>query len=324
MPKPCRRIRCLYITQKNGAMWKEWLTFSRGERYGIVTLSIIIILLASLTQLRAYIRPSSSMDFCPQTLRAVDSFINSLAYHPPAPSNQVFSFEQEEVPIFKRNEPFPFDPNTITLPELQRLGFSSRQAQAIDRYRKRFGPIRTASEFQRIYVVDSLMFTQLEPYIQISNEFATQPQLVSNKNSGPAVTTTPPPAAINLNTADTLALMSLRGIGRGYARRIVAYREMLGGFHSIDQLDEVYGFPVELKERVKESLFIDSTSIRSINLNLISYQELRNHPYINDYQARSIIYYRETMGGFKHHKDLINNKLLDSTAYKRFVAYADI
>lgn len=98
---------------------------------------------------------------------------------------------------------------------------------------------------------------------------------------------------VELNSADTTRLKQLRGIGSGYAKMIVAYREKLGGFYSSAQLLEVYKFPDETYQKIKNQLKVDTTLIKKININTATVKELKSHPYISYYQALSIVENRE-------------------------------
>ena len=300
-------------------MWKDWLTFSKGERYGIVVLATAVLILAALPYLQTLWRKTPILITSPQQSARIDSFLHALKFQE-VDTQTPFSFEKEESKQQSLGEPFPFDPNTITIPNLERLGFTHRQAVAIDRYRSRYQRFRTPSDFAKPYVVDSATFARLEPYIQIeatndSSSGSKHREARSHPNGLVKA------IVVELNTADTIKLMELRGIGMGYARRIVSYREILGGFHSIDQLEEIYGLPRSLKESLRESLVIDTSLIRRMDVNIISYNDLRRHPYITDYQARAIIYFRETIGAFEHPSEILRNRLVDSATYSRIQAY---
>ena len=98
---------------------------------------------------------------------------------------------------------------------------------------------------------------------------------------------------VELNSADTTRLKMLRGIGSGYAKMIVAYREKLGGFYKAEQLLEVYKFSDETYQKIKHQLSVDTTLIRKIKINEATVKELKSHPYISYYQALSIVENRE-------------------------------
>lgn len=105
---------------------------------------------------------------------------------------------------------------------------------------------------------------------------------------------------INLNTADTTMLKKVPGIGSYYARKVVAYRERLGGFFSPDQLFEIEGFPEDAVD------FLDCTAdgIRKLRVNQLSLAQLRRHPYISFYQAKAITDYRRLKGPLRSLDDL--------------------
>ncbi len=98
---------------------------------------------------------------------------------------------------------------------------------------------------------------------------------------------------VELNSADTTRLKMLRGIGSGYAKMIVAYRDKLGGFYKSEQLLEVYKFPDETYQKIKYQLSVDTTLIRKIKINEATVKQLKSHPYISYYQALSIVENRE-------------------------------
>lgn len=97
---------------------------------------------------------------------------------------------------------------------------------------------------------------------------------------------------IELNAADSIQLQELRGIGPGFAKRIVVYREQLGGYYCTEQLLEVYGFTEKLYNQVKGNVTVDATKIRKLNINKLNISQLKRHPYISYYEARAIYDYR--------------------------------
>lgn len=94
--------------------------------------------------------------------------------------------------------------------------------------------------------------------------------------------------AVELNTADTTLLKQLRGIGSGYAKMIVNYRTKLGGFYSKEQLLEVYRFPAETYAKIEHQLWVDTTYIQKIPINQFTIDQLKRHPYIRYFQAKSL------------------------------------
>ena len=168
----------------------------------------------------------------------------------------------------KKPEPelFPFDPNTVTAEELVRLGFSPRQAQVIENYRSKGGKFAAKKDFAKMYVVDSAAYARLEPYIKIKK--------------------------LNLNTADSMQLLSLRGIGPYYAHKILEYRRRLGGmFTSAEQLLEIDGFEKERLDGFVQSVEVTHGRPR-FSLWSATRSELAAHPYIGAYAAKGIARYK--------------------------------
>ena len=163
-------------------------------------------------------------------------------------------------------ESFPFDPNTISLEDLQRLGLTLRQAESVENYRSKGGRFRSKDDFRKMYVVSDTLFARLEPFIKIPK--------------------------VELNAADSAALVSLRGIGPYYAHKILEYRERLGGFMYKAQLLEIEGFDEDRLAGFSDNIEIDTT--RCIHLDLWNTAEsaLARHPYLGAKGARSITRYK--------------------------------
>lgn len=163
-------------------------------------------------------------------------------------------------------EVFEFDPNTVSHDDLVRLGFSQKQAQVIENYRNKGGKYNKPRDFAKMYVVDSAMYARLEPYIRITR--------------------------MDLNAADSLALISLRGIGPYYAHKILEYRRRLGGvFTSKAQLLEIEGIDADRLAGFEAAVETKPTRPR-YTLWSATKSELADHPYIGTYAAKGIVRYR--------------------------------
>ena len=124
---------------------------------------------------------------------------------------------------------------------------------------------------------------------------------------------------IVLNTSDTTQLKTVPGIGSYFARKIVQYGERLGGYVSVDQLDEIEGFPLD----AKEYFTIENANPRKLNVNKLSLNELRRHPYINFYRARAITDYRRLHGPLKSLDDLRLSKDFPPEIISRLEPYVE-
>ncbi|MBQ6437246.1 MAG: helix-hairpin-helix domain-containing protein [Bacteroidales bacterium] len=163
-------------------------------------------------------------------------------------------------------ESFVFNPNTVTHDELVRLGLSERQAEVIEHYREKGGQFRSKADFAKMYVVSDSLYERLERFIEIPR--------------------------LELNSADSSALVELRGIGPYYARKILSYRDSLGGYYEPEQLLEIRGIDSQRFAGLSENIFVDSSRIRPLRIWDISEDSLARHPYVGRQRAQSIARYR--------------------------------
>jgi len=162
-------------------------------------------------------------------------------------------------------ESFRFDPNTVSLEDLQRLGFSEKQALAIDAYRQKGGRFRRPADFARSYVVADSVYERLAPYIDIPR--------------------------VDINRADSVALLALPGIGPYFAGKVVAYRVQLGGYSRPEQLMEIYHFDEEKFAGLRD--LITCSPPAPFALWALPEADLSRHPHISRDEAHSIVLFRE-------------------------------
>ena len=172
----------------------------------------------------------------------------------------------------RRVESFRFNPNTVSVEELVRLGFSSKQAESILKYRNKGGRFRRKSDFARSFVVSDSIYRRLEPYIDIP--------------------------LLDLNRADSAALDALPGIGGWMAARILDYRRQLGGFSYKEQLMDVPRLDQERFDALQDLVCVSEECVTPYPLWSYPADSLKRHPYIRNYEtAKAIVIYRETAAG---------------------------
>jgi len=162
-------------------------------------------------------------------------------------------------------ESFRFNPNTVSAEDLQRLGFSEKQALSIVRYREKGGRFRRKTDFAKSYVVADSVYARLEPFIDIP--------------------------LLDINRADSAAFLSLPGIGPYFAGKIVAYRTSLGGFSCAEQLMEIYHFDKEKFDGLAD--LISCPPPEPYPLWTLPETELARHPHISRPEAHGIVLYRQ-------------------------------
>ena len=126
---------------------------------------------------------------------------------------------------------------------------------------------------------------------------------------------------VELNTADTTILKKVPGIGSAFARRIVKYRELLGGFYDVSQLAEVYGIDEERYQALAPWFTLDTLHIRRLEVNTLPAAALRKHPYLDYRQAKAIEQLRKQKSRLSGWENLQLIEEFTDTDKKRLAPY---
>lgn len=206
----------------------------------------------------------------------------------------------------------PFSLDSVGTAYLRAIGFTSRQADLVIRYRDMIGGYRTMEEFAECYAVDSAMAARLEPYI-IFPERPAEPTYARPKITLP----------VDINSADSATLVSLRGIGSKSVVHILRYRELLGGYHSAEQLLELAAVTEDNFQLFSSQIYCDSAEIKKICINFASPKELEVHPYLSNRMLRRIINHRELKGGWSTVEEMIEDDIFSEEEAARIAPYLD-
>lgn len=287
-------------------MWqrllKDYFSFSSSDRNGFVVLISIIILVIILTYtLPRFLEVNQKSDL--STFKEIVT-------------NFYYTEKVEEVIIHKElHELFKFDPNKLTREQMQRFGFNQQLSNTFENYIAAGGKFRNNEDVLKIFGMTDSIFEKLEPYMEIAAQVADA-KPVEFEQVGAVLK-----PRVELNSADTSQLIGLPGIGSVLSARIIGYREILGGFHNINQLMEVYGISEEVFERLKALVNVEQSYIRKIDINLASFNELLRHPYINFDQARSISRFVQLNNNIHNLNELLENGVIDSISFYRILPY---
>ena len=275
-------------------MWKDFFYYTKSQRRAVcVLLTLIALLLMGIWLLPEAKKPqmveASRVDSV-----ALKDFEQEVRKKPYAPKKKE-SIVKEESQILL----FPFDPNKADSIELSSLGLPSYVVRNILKYREKGGRFRTADSFGRTYGLSEKQFNALKPYIRIVQ--ADKPKkekmdkVVLDTIPERKVFKYPEGTLVDVNVADTAELKKIPGIGSGIAKAIVAYRNRLGGFYSLSQLEEIDYVTPELLKWFK----LEGGAIRKLDINRWGLDKLRSHPYLNFYQAKVIVEHRRKRGEIK-------------------------
>lgn len=215
-------------------------------------------------------------------------------------------------------EMFDFDPNNLSRENWLKLGLSSKQINTIKNYEKAGGKFYQKADLKKIYSIDDACYKRLEKYIVIPSKTIKSSNPYSDNKDDPGKKKD---IHIEINTADTAKLKKLWGIGPVYAVRIIKYRSLLGGFYSTKQLLEVYGIEQETFEQIRNSLYVDTSEIKKINVNEAEFREILKHPYFDYETTKQIVNEKNNTGPYRSINDLKIRTEIDSTLFNKISPY---
>lgn len=302
----------------------EYLSYGKSERVAIIAVILLIVFVLLLPALYSRLHKpvqvydSSFNKEIAEFLKNEETYANVDAGG--------FDFTNPDKEIVKRKiTPFQFDPNSLDIDGWKKLGFTEKQAAGIIKYKDKGGRFRKKEDLKKLYVVNEEIYKLLEPFIGINEtreeqsqktEAGSKPSYSSNNNTVKY--------QVELNSADSTELVKVYGIGPATARRILRYREKLGGFISPEQLKDVAGIDSARYEMIKEGVFADAEVVRKIEINKLSITELRQHPYIDYYIAKAIVDRRIRKGTFTSPDELGEIPLIYDALFRKLRPYISI
>ena len=297
--------------------FRDYLSFHRSERIGVILISIILLLLVAFNLYQRFFWKSDfetiKLNYGPRIIEFKER------------QDSIQEVQEDQKPwLPKTVERFPFDPNKLDSAGWVRLGFSPKHTAAILKYRNAGAVFRKPEDIKKLFVVDEAKYAELKPYILIEvipekakPDQATQAFKRNTENEFEEI-------VVELNAADTAQLKRLPGIGSSFAKRIVKYRELLGGYISKEQVLEVYGMDSTRYLPIEQNLLVDTNIRTRININTADFKTLLRHPYLDKNQVKAIVNYRKQHGTFSSVSDLKRIHLIDAEIYLQIEPYLKV
>jgi competence ComEA-like helix-hairpin-helix protein len=289
---------------------KDFFSFSRKDRIGAISLVVVIAVFTFIPVFLARfisktpVLPDSPLATAEKKMEAKkDSLKSARRYFNPK------SAYHDQA----KTELFYFDPNTLEEPGWRQLGVRDKTIATIFKFKSKGGRFRTPADIEKIYGLRKTDIERLLPYVRIMGD-----STITKKPTTGFVRKT---LVIDINSADSFAFVALPGIGNKLASRIILFREKLGGFYSIDQVKEVYGLADSVFQQIKSSLILTNAEVKKININDVTIDELKQHPYIRWSLANPIISYRNEHGPFKNLNDLKNIMAITEEIFQKIEPY---
>ena len=296
-----------------------YFSFSKKELNGIFLLCFLILFITMLPYIYRFYSKEEMYDL--ETFKREAREFMALAIKR---SEKYKGFRDYAENGALKSDYFEFDPNGLAEKEWRRLGLSSKQIRVILNYEAKGGRFYRKEDLKKIYSISPAQYAALEPYIRIP---ASYPEAKSGKPGSyekPAKIDKGPIAAlIELNSADSAKLESIRGIGPVFASRIIRYRNRLGGFYRMEQLREVYGLDSLKYSRLKDNVEINTSLIQRINLNKVTFEQFKMHPYLNYKQMNAILQYRKQHSSFGSVDDLKKLAIMNEEIIRKIEPYLE-
>lgn len=304
---------------------REYFTFTRSERNGILVLLALIVILVILPNILGFFFKRQKIDYS-QYEAEINKF-NSLIQN--QDSNSIVNAVNLDT---IKKEYFYFDPNTVSEIELYKLGLSQKLVKTLLNYRNKGGRFYDNEDVSKIYGFPDSVFIKIEPYISIQkNQFYKNYKTNNNwkdkfenklqypQNNYTKKTT----AAIEINCADSVQLSTLPGIGPGFSHLIIKYRNRLGGFVKKEQLLEVFGFTQETYSKIENLVIVDLSNIKKINLNKADFKQLIKHPYFSKGLILRILEYRKIQCEIKNVDEMVKNRMITQDEADKIKPYSE-
>jgi competence protein ComEA len=280
---------------------KQYLSITKKEWNGMVVLIILIALVLAAPYVYQTNRKDNTINF-----KAFDKAANTTA------ENAGVDVADEAVNskiIAPKSPLFHFNPNKLPVANWVKLGLTEHQAEIIKHYEDKGGRFYTKGDVQKMYSINAETYKRLEPYIDLPDGEAYH------------INKAKPGEVIEINEADSARLTMIRGIGPAFARRIVHYRERVGGFYNKEQLKEVYGIDEKKYSEIKDGVSVNGKHIIKVNINTAVFNDLKRFPYLSYKQMDAIIAYRDEHGNYRSIKDLENIAILNAQILRKIEPY---
>ena len=310
-------------------MWqrflKDYFFFTKKERYGIIVLILVIIFLILSPLLFPILIKEEKFDYAQFETEIAQLRIDSARKY----TNKNFDnnyYPDNTYPGKKyqtvKTEVFFFDPNTASINDWIRLGVKEKTAATIQKYISKGGKFYKPEDIKKIWGLHPSDAERLLPFVRIkntSNEYSQfeKKEYTKSKFANTQITI----QKVKINLADTTEFIALPGIGSKLSKRIIAFREKLGGFYSIDQVAETYLLPDSTFQKIRPFLVLNDNPVKKININLASVDEMKSHPYIKYNLANAIFQYRKLHGNYNSIDGVKKIMLVNDEIFNKVAPY---
>ena len=278
--------------------FKDYFQFNKKERNGILLLSFILLLTIIYYNIMYLFIDKQKTDF--------SEFDNLIPK-----TKDIIEKEQKD-------SLFIFNPNTLHDKGWSMLGLSEKQILIFRNYQSSGIIFYSTKDLSKCYAISDEFINKITEHIIFPPKKEKNEKVKIKKSAEKSHEKL---QIIDLNSADSILLISINGVGPFYSKQILEYRQKLGGFISYTQFSEIWGLEKLDINHFKKQTEIDTTLIKKININSATFDQLYSHPYINYKQSKAIVNYRLQHGQFFDVKDIQKIVLIDSNLFRKIAPY---
>ena len=311
----------------------EYFTFTKKERVGILVILTLILAFTLLPFLFPYFITEKKYDHT-----AFEKEIAALKIKQ-TDSSQKFQekdFDKENSPSYNRASEknyyeapvkaslFYFDPNTLSGDGWKKLGIREKTITTIQNYISKGGKFYKPEDISKIWGLHKDEVQRLLPFVSILQQTIPvypEKKIFDNKSNPKIIYKIIP---VDINTADTTAFIALPGIGSKLANRIINFRDKLGGFYKVEQVAETFALPDSTFQKIKANLILTRATVKKININTATLDEMKIHPYIRYNLASAIVQYRLQHGVFLTISDIKKIMMVTEEIYLKLAPYLSV
>ena len=305
--------------------FRDYFRIDRREERGVLILAFIVFVLLIINYF--------AQDFAP---KPKDYFTN---FQEERSQLNLQAFEEEKE-FEKKRSPYPktkkpettsanlniagsFDLNSVDEEILKSYGLPEFLVKNIVKYRTKGGKFYFPEDVQKLYGMSDELFSQMEPFLvfpEKQNRFDSKDSK-SDSSVRKASKIIYEDIQLGINTADSVDLVKIKGIGAYYAGEIVKHRKLLGGYLGMYQLMELYKMDSTRFAAWSKNLYYDEVPIVKISLNNADFKVFLNHPYIDFETTKYITTKRKKLGKFASLYELKDPQKMPDSLYQKILPY---
>ena len=307
---------------------KNPFIFSKKDRTGILVLLVVIFaVFISAKYIYPFIIKDEPVAIAAITLATDSLLVKQNDYSKKNSSNNDYNADEGYQAYAKKSynntfsgTMFYFDPNTLAAEGWQKLGIKDKTIASMQKYISKGGRFKEPDDLRKVWGLRDDEKERLIPYVRIAavaeQKYTDNYTLYEKKTYEKKLT-----LLVDINAGDSAAFDALPGIGGGYSRRIINFRNKLGGFHKVEQIAETFGLPDSVFQKIKPLLKISGNDVKKLNVNTAKEEELKAHPYIRWQLAKVITEYKKQHGDFKTLQELKKIMTIDEETYNKISPY---